>query len=270
MQNLLHVVLFCRLNRCMFICAGTSCTDTHVVCTCILVPLAPVEMVTDAGSREVLIGPDPPDAKSPSARKRWQTIWPVSKLWDCVQYVQKRRSRDPPACVSNTLAGQPPTVYVCDGQKRDGQLVEAGTSGNNRGSPLSVILDEDVGRETADECKRGLSPSASLSSSSVPNGLRGKRKRVSLDDARPAIAVIDVENGAPSGRMGRRPTAITSFVEASESLPNEKGRRWLVPWYWQCLVLIHRAFKQSRPIILSKLNFLQVGKCMGPYKAGLR
>ena len=239
--------------------------------TCILVcTLAPVEMVTDAGSREVLIGPDPPDAKSPAARKRWQTIWPISKLWDCVQYVQKRRSYNPPASVTNSLADQPSMVYVCDGQKGDGQLVEAGTAGNNKGISLSVILDEDVERKTTDESKHGLSPSASLSSSSLPNGLRGKRKRVSLDDVNPAMAVMEVENGAPSGRMGRRPTAITSFVEASEILPKEQNQRWLVPWYWQCLVLSHRAFKQSRPVILSKLNFLQVGESMDCYKTSQR
>ena len=157
---------------------------------------------------------------------------------------------------------------MCDGQKGGGQLIEAGSSENHGGIPLSVIMDEDVGRETAEECKRGHPPHESLSSSSLRNGLGGKRKRVSMDDAGPTIAVIDVESGDASGWMDRRPTAITSFVEASESVPEEKIRRWQVPWYWQCLVLSHRAFKQSRPIILSKLNFLQVGMCMGSYAAG--
>ena len=36
-----------------------------------------------------------------------------------------------------------------------------------------------------------------------------------------------------------------------------KYRKWPTPWYWQLLVLTVRAFRQSRYIILSKLNWVQ-------------
>ena len=35
------------------------------------------------------------------------------------------------------------------------------------------------------------------------------------------------------------------------------SRKWPTPWYWQLLVLIVRTFRQSRHIILSKLNLLE-------------
>ena len=36
-----------------------------------------------------------------------------------------------------------------------------------------------------------------------------------------------------------------------------KVRKWPTAWYWQFLVLLVRTFRQSRHIILSKLNILQ-------------
>lgn len=42
-----------------------------------------------------------------------------------------------------------------------------------------------------------------------------------------------------------------SFVHPSLS------RKWPTPWYWQLAVLIIRTFRQSRHVILSKLNMLQ-------------
>ena len=35
------------------------------------------------------------------------------------------------------------------------------------------------------------------------------------------------------------------------------SRKWPTPWYWQLLVLTARTFRQSRHIILSKLNIIQ-------------
>lgn len=36
-----------------------------------------------------------------------------------------------------------------------------------------------------------------------------------------------------------------------------KVRKWPTAWYWQFLVLLVRTFRQSRHVILSKLNILQ-------------
>ena len=265
-MHVMHTSLPCDLTACTpsswVVCVlafggiGQSSSSKICVPSC---PLASVEMVTDTESREVLIGPDPPDTKSPAARKRWQMIWPMNKVWDCVQHLQRKTSHDPPTHVSNHLAGQPPMVYVCDGQTGEGQIIEAETS-------LTVLMDKHVRRENAkiaaEESKCVSPQSDTLSSPSVFNGLRGKRKRVSFEEAHSVAAVIDVKNGAPSGKVEQRPTANDSIVEESESLPMEERQRWLVPWYWQCLVLSHRAIKQSRPTILSKLNFLQVGHCI--------
>ena len=227
------------------------------LCLCFL---ASVEMVTDKESREVLIGPDPPDAKSPVARKRWQTIWPMNRLWDCVQHIQKRTTHDLPMHATNCLADRPPTVFVCDGQTEGGQIVDAETS-------LSVLLDAHVRRENAEVAVEDSicdNPAGdSLSSPSTLNSLRGKRKLVSIEERHPTAAAMgDVKNGAPSGKVERRSSSINSSVEEEESSPKD-GQRWMVPWYWQCLVLSHRAIKQSRPLILSKFTFLQVSHCIG-------
>ena len=208
--------------------------------------LSSVEVVTETESREVLLGPDPPESKSPTARKRWQRIWPLNALLGCLQPFQRKASYDPPTRVRNHLAErQPPTVYVCDGQTGDGQIIEAETS-------LTVLLDTHIGRENAETA---LEESVSGSSPSTVNGLRGKRRLVNLGEEPHPVAV---ENGAPFGKLERGSAASDSTVEESGSSPKEEGRRWLVPWYWQCLVLSHRAIKQSRPLILSKLNILQV------------
>lgn len=212
-------------------------------------------MVTDTESREVLLGPDPPESKSHAAQKRWQTIWPLNALLGCLQPFQRKASYDPPTHVRNHLADrQPPTVYVCDGQTGDGQIIEAETS-------LTVLLDRHIGRENAetalDESMSGHPTSDALSSPSTVNGLRGKRRLVNLGEEPHPVAAV-VESGAPFGKLEQGSAASNSTVEESGSSPKEEERRWLVPWYWQCLVLSHRAIKQSRPLILSKLNFLQV------------
>jgi hypothetical protein len=59
-----------------------------------------------------------------------------------------------------------------------------------------------------------------------------------------------------------------SESEPSSELSSESGgdddiskafkmRKWPTRWYWQFLVLLVRTFRQSRHIILSKLNILQ-------------
>ena len=39
--------------------------------------------------------------------------------------------------------------------------------------------------------------------------------------------------------------------------PVESSRKWPTSWFWQLLVLIVRTFRQSRHVILSKLNLIQ-------------
>ena len=36
-----------------------------------------------------------------------------------------------------------------------------------------------------------------------------------------------------------------------------RSRKWPTPWYWQLVVLIVRTFRQSRHVILSKLNLIE-------------
>lgn len=212
-------------------------------------------MVTDRESREILLGPDPPESKSSGARKRWQTIWPLNALLGCLQPFQRKASYDPPTHVRNHLADcQHPTVYVCDGQTEDGQIVQEETS-------VTVLLDTNIGRENAetvlDESMSGHPTSDTLSSPSTANGLRGKRRLVNFGEEPHPVAAV-VENGVPVGKLEQSSAANDSTVEESGSSLKEEGQRWLVPWHWQCLVLSHRAIKQSCPLILSKLNFLQV------------
>ena len=248
-------------RKCVHASITVDTVETFIAPFLRFLSCASVEMVTEKESRKVLIGPDPPDAKSPVARKRWQTIWPMNRLWDCVQHVRKRTDHEPPIHVTNHLADQPPTVFVSNGQTGGGQRVAAETS-------LTVLLDAHVGRENAEMalkdsiCDRPYGDS--LTSPSVLNGLRGRRELVSLEECHPVAAVMDdVKNAALSGKVERRLTSINSSVEESESAPMEGTQRWMVPWYWQCLVLSHRAIKQSKPLILSKFNFLQVDHCIG-------
>ena len=43
----------------------------------------------------------------------------------------------------------------------------------------------------------------------------------------------------------------------SSSVHWSRHRKWPTPWYWQLMVLTVRTFKQSRHVILSKLNCVQ-------------
>ncbi len=53
--------------------------------------------------------------------------------------------------------------------------------------------------------------------------------------------------------------AVPSMADSESTCSSEwsSERKWPTPWHWQLLVLIVRTFRQSRHILLSKLNFLQ-------------
>ena len=55
------------------------------------------------------------------------------------------------------------------------------------------------------------------------------------------------------------PSSESSSVSGGDddSSKGFKVRKWPTAWYWQFLVLLVRTFRQSRHIILSKLNILQ-------------
>ena len=56
------------------------------------------------------------------------------------------------------------------------------------------------------------------------------------------------------------PPTSESSSESGEDFSGEqifKVRKWPTRWYWQFLVLLVRTFRQSRHIILSKLNLIQ-------------
>lgn len=56
------------------------------------------------------------------------------------------------------------------------------------------------------------------------------------------------------------PSSESSSESGEDNGGNNKAfkvRKWPTPWYWQFLVLLVRTFRQSRHIILSKLNLLQ-------------
>ena len=93
------------------------------------------------------------------------------------------------------------------------------------------------------------------------------------------IDSLKIEEYPPSSPKvpGKAPTNLVSELPSetylSESEPssesssvsgrdddNSKGfkvQKWPTAWYWQFLVLLVRTFRQSRHIILSKLNILQ-------------
>ena len=45
--------------------------------------------------------------------------------------------------------------------------------------------------------------------------------------------------------------------EETASILRGRQRKWPTSWYWQLLVLTVRTFRQSRHVLLSKLNFIQ-------------
>lgn len=69
------------------------------------------------------------------------------------------------------------------------------------------------------------------------------------------IAELDDENSLSEAD----PSSSESSSEAGEYGNKKvfKVRKWPTRWYWQFLVLLVRTFRQSRHVILSKLNILQ-------------
>lgn len=54
-----------------------------------------------------------------------------------------------------------------------------------------------------------------------------------------------------------RKESSSALIAAPPTAHSKDSRKWPTPWHWQILVLIVRTFRQSRHIILSKLNLLQ-------------
>ena len=94
------------------------------------------------------------------------------------------------------------------------------------------------------------------------------------------VGVVKIEEYASSPRLPRKAqiSALNPIAELSdESCMSEtepssesssdsggdsgqdhfKVRKWPTRWYWQFLVLLVRTFRQSRHVILSKLNLIQ-------------
>ena len=61
-----------------------------------------------------------------------------------------------------------------------------------------------------------------------------------------------------SSSTGEEPSSESSSESGQEdNRKSFKARKWPTRWYWQFLVLLVRTFRQSRHIILSKLNLVQ-------------
>ena len=66
------------------------------------------------------------------------------------------------------------------------------------------------------------------------------------------------ELAAETGYSGSDPSSETSSESVGDGSDKVfKVRKWPTRWYWQFLVLLVRTFRQSRHVILSKLNLLQ-------------
>lgn len=99
----------------------------------------------------------------------------------------------------------------------------------------------------------------------------------SIDDEERAVEVISIQEYPSSPRVPvKDPPCITNCLDStgsiqsgddssssssdsSDSLQDAKSRnrKWPTRWYWQFLVLTVRTFRQSRHVLLSKLNFIQ-------------
>ena len=107
------------------------------------------------------------------------------------------------------------------------------------------------------------------------NAIEGKEDSSSSKE----LEAMAIEEYSSSPRLPRKTTfsALNPIAELSEdnsmseiepssetsSESDEQGRKvfkvrkWPTRWYWQFLVLLVRTFRQSRHVILSKLNILQ-------------
>ena len=111
---------------------------------------------------------------------------------------------------------------------------------------------------------------------SIPPAIEG----VGVDHPSKEVEAMAIEEYTSSPRLPRKMTfsALNPIAELadenslSEADPSSesssemgeygskkifKVRKWPTRWYWQFLVLLVRTFRQSRHVILSKLNILQ-------------
>lgn len=193
-------------------------------------PMYPVEMVTQPESRQVLIGPDPQESDSLVQRKWWHKFLPFDNLKDyCHDWRAAHKSPVPSADreESEVSCGE---VSIQENVERHTKLKEdeEGIQIINGGSDPTIQMSGNCSEDASIE---------ELASICVED--RSDRKSEKKDDASSSSG-SDHNQGVIS--------------------PQEIGKRkWVVPWYWQFLVLAHRNFKQTyKTLLLSWLLWVQV------------
>lgn len=94
-----------------------------------------------------------------------------------------------------------------------------------------------------------------------PSSPRLPGKAASVSALNP-LSELSTETSLPEMEPPSSSSSEPSSESSSESGEDTsrksfKVRKWPTRWYWQFLVLLVRTFRQSRHIILSKLNLLQ-------------
>jgi energy-coupling factor transporter ATP-binding protein EcfA2 len=243
-----------------FSSVGLNCTLLYNPADYIL------EMVSAPESRELLIGPDPPETNLPQQRKWWQKIWPMSTCYEFYHHRRHAKALPPPATANHTSDSV--VVAVDDGS--DTTKEPAVAVDTLKGDSVAVIMeyqeepkeflvstnhtlqtaavDSKISKFTTDE---GISSSSSLAEEGEE--VSSQKKRVNFD-------INTISRKASKGVLvGGRKSTVTAYVEEAQMVADESvtEKKWINPWYMQFLVLCHRTFKQSRSTLLSPLNILQ-------------
>ena len=222
-----------------------------------------VEMVSAPESRELLIGPDPPETNLPQQRKWWQKIWPMSTCYEVYHHRRHAKALPPPATANHTSDSV--VVAVDDGSDTTKEPVVAVDT--LEGDSVAAIMEyqEEPRRhntslkptlQTVSE-NRELSEITDEGVSSFlyeeDGSLANQKKRVSFDSN---SIMRKPSNGVLVG--GRKKTNVTAYIEEAQMVADESAKKWVTPWYWQFLVLFHRNLKQSYKVVLSKMVLIQV------------
>jgi hypothetical protein len=240
-----------------FSSVGLNCTLLYNPADYIL------EMVSAPESRELLIGPDPPETNLPQQRKWWQKIWPMSTCYEFYHHRRHAKALPPPATANHTSDSV--VVAVDDGSDTTKEPVVAVDT--LEGDSVAAIMEyqEEPRRhntslkptlQTVSE-NRELSEITDEGVSSFlyeeDGSLANQKKRVSFDSN---SIMRKPSNGVLVG--GRKKTNVTAYIEEAQMVADESAKKWVTPWYWQFLVLFHRNLKQSYKVVLSKMVLIQV------------
>ena len=184
-----------------------------------------VEMVSDPQSRRILIGPDPPEQKPHVPKKWWQRIWPLSKLtaYRRHHHHEEELGSQPNGTVVNEEA---PSIILPS--PPNGTLL-------NEEAPTIITVPSPEPSSVPEESALG---EEALETEGNSSGSSDETGSYSLEDS-------DV-------RQDNRKISHVAFDK----------RKWMTPWYWQFLVLVHRSFKLSWHQIITKLKIFQVSRAV--------